>query len=102
MLLPQSSTQSGGATYRRVVNRNILCTVCIVVTYSITTLVVVLSLLGSSFKVHSLPQTINNGEILNLLPKNVSPTTPNSSLDEIQDKHTTGFSFHWPSRLGIV
>lgn len=51
MLLPQGSTQSGGAVYRRVVNRNILCTVCIVFTYSITTLIVVLALLGSSHTV---------------------------------------------------
>eukprot|EP00903_Cladosiphon_okamuranus_P011577 g10891.t1 len=50
MLLPQSSSQSGGALYRRVVNRNILCTVCIVSSYIITTLVVILAFLSSSPK----------------------------------------------------
>ena len=48
MRLPQSNTQSGGALYRRVVHRNILCTICIVVAYIITTLVVVLAILGAS------------------------------------------------------
>lgn len=56
MLLPQGSTQSGGAVYRRVVNRNILCTVCIVLTYTTTTVVVVLAQQRSSTKVQSVLQ----------------------------------------------
>ncbi|CBN74816.1 hypothetical protein Esi_0043_0079 [Ectocarpus siliculosus] len=43
MLLPQGGTQSGGAVYRRVVVRNIVCTVGIACAYVITTVVVVLA-----------------------------------------------------------
>ena len=53
MLLAQGGTQSGGAMYRRVVKKNILCTVCIVFSYVITTLVVVLAMLASSPEVRS-------------------------------------------------
>ncbi|CAM9368130.1 unnamed protein product, partial [Ectocarpus sp. 12 AP-2014] len=43
MLVPQGGTQSGGAVYRRVVVRNIVCTVGIACAYVITTVVVVLA-----------------------------------------------------------
>ncbi|CAM9896034.1 unnamed protein product, partial [Ectocarpus sp. 13 AM-2016] len=47
MLVSQGNTQSGGAVYRRVVIRNIVCTVGIACAYMITTVVVVLALLSS-------------------------------------------------------
>lgn len=48
MLTTQARTQSGGAVYRRVVIRNVVCTAGIAFTYVITTLVVVLALMSSS------------------------------------------------------
>lgn len=45
MLARVQGTQSGGAVYRRVVLRNLLSTTGIVISYAITTLVVVLALL---------------------------------------------------------
>ncbi|CAN0038247.1 unnamed protein product [Scytosiphon promiscuus] len=42
----QGSTQSGGAVYRRVVIKNVVCTSGIICTYVITTLVVVLALIS--------------------------------------------------------
>ncbi|CAM9247012.1 unnamed protein product, partial [Ectocarpus sp. 6 AP-2014] len=47
MLVSQGNTQSGGAVYRRVVIRNIVCTIGIACAYVITTVVVVLALLSS-------------------------------------------------------
>lgn len=48
MLVPVEGTQSRGAVYRRVVLRNIFCTIGIVASYSITTVVVVLAMLHES------------------------------------------------------
>ncbi|CAB1102618.1 unnamed protein product [Ectocarpus sp. CCAP 1310/34] len=47
MLVSHGNTQSGGAVYRRVVIRNIVCTIGIACAYVITTVVVVLALLSS-------------------------------------------------------
>lgn len=41
-------TQSGGAVYRKLVLRNIFCTTAIVISYSITTVAVVLAVLRES------------------------------------------------------
>lgn len=43
MLMPQRFTQSGGAVYRRLVIRNIVCTVGIALAYTVTTGIVALS-----------------------------------------------------------
>lgn len=48
MMVRVEGTQSGGAVYRRVVLRNIVCTAGIVTSYAITTLVVVVALLRES------------------------------------------------------
>ncbi|CAM9518775.1 unnamed protein product [Ectocarpus fasciculatus] len=48
MMVSHGGTQSGGAIYRRLVARNITCTVAIVLAYAITTVVVVLAVLGAS------------------------------------------------------
>lgn len=48
MMASVQGTQSGGAVYRRLVLRTIACTVGIVTSYAITTLIVVLALLGES------------------------------------------------------
>ncbi len=45
MLAGVQGTQSGGALYRKVVWRNVICTACIVTSYAITTTVVYLALL---------------------------------------------------------
>lgn len=42
MLMPQGGTQSGGAVYRRVVIRNIVCTTGIALMYMVNTSVIVL------------------------------------------------------------
>lgn len=57
MRIQQGSTQSGEAMYRRVVNKNIWCTVCIVISYTVTTVVVVLTYQGNSSKVRYILQT---------------------------------------------
>lgn len=48
MLVRLPGTQSGGAVYRRVVHRNVFSTAGIVISYAITTLVVVSALLRES------------------------------------------------------
>ncbi|CAM9711777.1 unnamed protein product, partial [Ectocarpus fasciculatus] len=48
MLVSQGSTQSGGAVYRRVVVRNIVCTIGIACAYAVTTVAVTLALLSIS------------------------------------------------------
>lgn len=48
MLVRVEGAQSGGAVYRRVVLRNIFCTAGIVISYAISTLVVVFALLHES------------------------------------------------------
>ncbi|CAM9559444.1 unnamed protein product [Ectocarpus sp. 4 AP-2014] len=48
MMISRGGTQSGGAIYRRLVVRNIVCTVSLVLAYAITTAVVVLGVLGAS------------------------------------------------------
>ncbi|CAN0221765.1 unnamed protein product [Ectocarpus sp. 4 AP-2014] len=48
MLVRVEGAQSGGAVYRRVVLRNVFCTAGIVISYAITTLVVVIALLRES------------------------------------------------------
>lgn len=80
MLVPQGSTQSGGAIYRRVVNRNILCTVCIVFSYIVTTLVVVLAYARSSPKVRSTLPT--NTVTQFYLPAQRISADPESVFDE--------------------
>ncbi len=44
MLAPQGSTQSGGAFYRSVVIRNVICTIGVVIAYVITTVVFILAI----------------------------------------------------------
>lgn len=58
MLLLQGQTQSGGTVYRRVVRRNIACTICIALTYTITTLVFFFALLDGSPEVRFMLLTI--------------------------------------------
>ncbi|CAM9198552.1 unnamed protein product [Pylaiella littoralis] len=48
MLVPAEGTQSGGAIYKRVVVRNVVCTACIVTAYVIMTAVAVLALLNET------------------------------------------------------
>lgn len=48
LLAGVQGTQSGGALYRKVVWRNVICTVGIVITYAITTIVVFLALVRES------------------------------------------------------
>lgn len=48
MLARVEGTQSGGAVYRRVVLRNVICTAGIIASYAITTLIVVIALLRES------------------------------------------------------
>lgn len=48
MMISHGGTQSGGAIYRRLVARNIACTVAVVLAYAITTAVVVLAVLHAS------------------------------------------------------
>ncbi|CAM9280272.1 unnamed protein product, partial [Ectocarpus sp. 4 AP-2014] len=48
IMTSQGSTQSGRAIYRRLVARNIVCTVAVVLGYTITTAVVVLAVLAAS------------------------------------------------------
>lgn len=48
MLVRVEGAQSGGAVYRRVVMRNVVCTAGIIICYSITTVVAVLALLRES------------------------------------------------------
>lgn len=48
MLVRVEGAQSGGAVYRKVVVRNVVCTAAIIISYSITTLVIVLALLRES------------------------------------------------------
>ncbi|CAM9661797.1 unnamed protein product [Ectocarpus fasciculatus] len=55
MLVSQSSTQSGGAVYRRVVVRNIVCTIGIACAYLVTMVVVVLALLNTASNTKSVP-----------------------------------------------
>lgn len=46
MRVPQGSTKSGGAVYRRVVIRNIVCTAGIVLSYTISTCIMILKWLS--------------------------------------------------------
>lgn len=58
ILLSHGKTQSGGAVYRRVVRRNVACTICIVFSYIIATLVVIFAVLNGSHEVRFMLQTI--------------------------------------------
>lgn len=48
LLVHVEGAQSGGALYRRVVVRNVICTVGIIASYAISTLIVILALLSES------------------------------------------------------
>ncbi|CAN0425968.1 unnamed protein product, partial [Ectocarpus sp. 12 AP-2014] len=48
IMISQGSTQSGRAVHRRLVARNVVCTVAVVLGYTITTTVVVLAVLAAS------------------------------------------------------
>lgn len=61
LLIGHQDTQSGGAVYRRVVIRNVVCTGTISISYLITTVVVFVAFLNESaeddkvgYKVHSI------------------------------------------------
>lgn len=44
ILAPQANTQSGGAIYRIVAIRSLICTICVVLSYVITTVVFILAI----------------------------------------------------------
>lgn len=48
LMIPQGHTQSGGAVYRRLVMRNVACTIGITFTYTVTTVIVVLGFLTTA------------------------------------------------------
>lgn len=48
LMIPQGHTQSGGAVYRRLVMRNVACTIGITFTYAVTTVIVVLGFLTTA------------------------------------------------------
>ncbi|CAN0125229.1 unnamed protein product, partial [Scytosiphon promiscuus] len=48
LLVPVEGTQSGGASYRRVVMKNVVCTVSIVMAYLVTTIVTAHALLNET------------------------------------------------------
>ena len=48
MLVRVEGTQSGGAVYRKVVVRNVVCTAAIIISYTICTIMIVLALLSES------------------------------------------------------
>ena len=50
MLALQGSTPQGGASYRRVIGRSIICTIGVAAAHVITTLLVVLALQGDSYE----------------------------------------------------
>lgn len=48
MLVSQERTRSGGAVYRRVIIRNLMCTALVGISYLITTMVMVVAFLEES------------------------------------------------------
>ncbi|CAM9958739.1 unnamed protein product, partial [Ectocarpus fasciculatus] len=62
LMIPQGHTQSGGAVYRRLVMRNVACTIGITFTYTVTTVIVVLGFLTTA------PGSDKAGQLADLLP----------------------------------
>ncbi|CAM9960602.1 unnamed protein product [Ectocarpus sp. 8 AP-2014] len=62
LMIPQGHTQSGGAVYRRLVMRNVACTIGITFTYAVTTVIVVLGFLTTA------PGSIKAAQLADLLP----------------------------------
>ena len=90
MLARVEGTQSGGAVYRRVVLRNVICTVGIVTFYAITTVVVYLALLRESLANDKVRHEVDSWHLLGSLavhnpltrvgPTNVGPTLATAFL----------------------
>ncbi|CAM9286779.1 unnamed protein product [Hapterophycus canaliculatus] len=62
LLVPVEGTQSGGASYRRVVIRNVVCTTTIVMAYLITTVLTTYALLNMS------PDDYANSQVADTVP----------------------------------
>eukprot|EP00752_Nemacystus_decipiens_P007837 g7002.t1 len=90
LLVPQEGTQSGGALYRRVVYRNVLCTFTIVVATLITTVVTTLAFLEIS------PESTKPRQVADVMPALNSFVT--LCLTEIA--LPLGFTSGWKSIFG--